>query len=151
MPEIKHLNVVLPNYIEVHAAETVYRLRDDVETTIGLFVLRLQALEQELPTAETAATMSIAEQRRRLDTYRAEVLAVCTEIFRHSYPAISDEEVADALPHAARLELVRLFFTSLLQKLATSQPSAAASLPSAATEAPAETRPTTGKRRTAGK
>jgi hypothetical protein len=109
---LRSIDVLLPGVVEVHTGERTYRLRDDIGAMVGLLLFRLQALARELPTFEQAAEMPVEEIEARSQAYGREQVAACGAIFRHTYPEMSDDEVARALPtEQARQELILVFFT----------------------------------------
>jgi hypothetical protein len=56
--------------------------------------------------------MPVEEIEARSQAYGREQVAACGAIFRHTYPEMSDDEVARALPtEQARQELILVFFT----------------------------------------
>lgn len=110
---IRNLDVVLPGYIEIHAPTRAYRLRDDIGTLLGLLGYRVQALMAELPSDEEARALPIAQIVARHAAYDEELLAACAAFFRHTYPDITEDEVAEALPsEGSRMALLAAFFTS---------------------------------------
>lgn len=136
----RHLDAVLPGEYVVRAAgadSEEFRLRDDIDALLGFLGYRVQPLMAAAsPSAEEAASMTIADMEARQHALERETLSACGAIFRHTYPTMTDEDVAAAIPlHTQRLELLFAFFTSRLRP--SGAPPSATAAPSPA-EQPAE-------------
>jgi hypothetical protein len=145
MPQVRNIEAVLPGYVEVTTPDKVYRLRDDIGTQIALYAFRLLNLENALPTFEdvkngSVSVRDIALAKQALDEERR---AVCGEIFRFTYPQMTDDEVGELLPPKAQDELVRHFFSLHLTRYGAqpSAPDASAAEPSSQTTTSQEQEP----------
>lgn len=116
-----------------------FKLFDDVPSEVMLAALDINVIEAELAalpmklrsyireTPDDASGLSGAEERAIIDTLVeqlhetretlalrqgelvAETLRVCGDIFRHTYPEMSDEEIAALFTHTQRYEIVQVF------------------------------------------
>lgn len=136
-----NLDEVLCNYTDVSktvldaaSGERVPRtwsLRDDVPVEVMLRVFDLMELAQEQqsrerPNADAAPEELLAAMRTERAAFRQLIdLTVDTllDIWRHSYPEMTAEQLRAYFNHEERMGLVRLFFTRRL--VASSNPSSA--------------------------
>lgn len=99
-------------YVTVRRGGQEWRLRDDVRAGLMIQMLRVSKLEQALGVAlYTDQDPDRAEElHREIET---RTLRMCAEAFRHSYPSMTEEEVARLFPeHAARERIILSFFTT---------------------------------------
>jgi len=117
-----------------------WELRDDVPAGTLAMAFRVFDLERQLARPEGAEPPQVAEEARLLDAIEAATLDAVTAIVRHSYPAVTREEVAEALTPSARGRVLQVFFPLLLRRFGRqSQPSpdgATTTAPKASTATP---------------
>lgn len=94
-------------YVDVTKRGHTWHLRDDIpmEIMVRGFALRgigerLQALG-DANEEEMAATFDDADE---------ETVPVCADIFRHSYPDMTDDEIAATFSLEERMQLIQVFF-----------------------------------------
>jgi hypothetical protein len=142
-----------------------WELRDDVPAGTLAMAFRVFDLERQMasPQALQAAAgqgqgqgqgetaqpqqqqqpepLTVAQEAQLLDEAEAATLDAVTAIVRHSYPAVTRAEVADALTPAARGRVLQVFFPLLLARFGRLSPTSPD-----ATDAPPAT-PTTSANR----
>lgn len=105
-----------------------FDLRDDVpmEVLVGAFGMadlgaRLKEARDEAMQAADGNGGDLSEASQSLRASFAEIaeetVPLCTDIFKHSYPDVSEDEIADLFSFEERMQLIRLFFTRRLSML----------------------------------
>jgi hypothetical protein len=147
-----------------------WELRDDVPAGTLAMAFRVFDLErqmaspQALPAAagqgqgqgqgetaepQQAEPLTVAQEAQILDEAEAATLDAVTAIVRHSYPAVTRAEVADALTPAARGRVLQVFFPLLLARFGRLSPTSPDATP--ATPATPTTSANRAQRRGQGK
>lgn len=111
-----------------------YDLKDNFDLDIGLQAMQVmqQAADVSKSEDKTAQVAAILE-------INSAVTHVLGEIFRHSYPGVTDAEIASELAFNSRLELLKLFFTPIMSQFRSLQPATDSSTSPTVDQAAAET------------
>jgi hypothetical protein len=114
MPQIINFDAVAVDTIEIVNGGTRYLLRDDVSMEIIAPVVailsRLETWQDFAADGDQVDTARINEAVAAFDDISAMVTHRVGEIFRHSLPEVTDEEIGKVFTFDERLELVKLFF-----------------------------------------
>lgn len=109
MPRILNLSALVPDVITVNVVQPdgsvkSYDLKDDIPVDVAVLLMQL---DQHFKAADT--------NMDRLKITEEETTHVVGEIFRHTYPEITDAMVAPIKP-SDRMALIQVFFTSLISR-----------------------------------
>lgn len=115
----------------VRGKRQTWQLRDDIPAEIMLACFRLMAhaeiegnaisaLQSQAQDGDPAAIeAAMAEVQAKLQAQENEVTHICGEIWRHTYPETSDEDIRAWLRADERTRIVQLFFTRRLAESST--------------------------------
>ena len=126
---VRGIDVLLPGVVEVRhpATGALWRLRDDIASTLGFLMFRVQELAGAIPSGADVLSVPVKDTLAAIAAYERELFELCALAVRHTYPEMTDAQVAEMLPTtASRQAVLTAFFTS---------PSAASSAPPSATPA----------------
>lgn len=92
------VNVTMPD-----GTVKTFHLKDDIPVQIGVMVLHEVQKEQDAGN-DAGAHLALID---------GDVTHICGEIFRHSYPDVTDDEIAGMLQPMDRMDIVMTFFQIL--------------------------------------
>lgn len=99
-------------YVEITSrSDLQWRLRDDVPTDTMMRYLSLAEIAAVQPGDESTDIDKVREMRYLWERYVEEILHLCGEIFRWTYPETTDEELRQEFSHDEREQIVQLFFS----------------------------------------
>src|SRR5215469_8324359 len=110
MPIVINLDAILVDSVNVtvhmpDGSQREYILNDDVPDAIGFMVFKLAQRQTELSEADDD-DLAVVEARWKLTTeYTTHILG---EIWRHSYPEITDAWLVSTFGPQQRMELIKL-------------------------------------------
>lgn len=121
MPQIINLDAIECDYIDIIKAGETYHLRDDVPSETLLQVLALDraayidGIDTTVPANEADVTLAEVHGRAQqmelaLRRYKADVVHILGEIFRHTLPQTTDAELLARFSLAEAEQVVQLFF-----------------------------------------
>lgn len=128
MPRVINLDALVVDTVTVNVRKPdgtvqTFVLKDDVPLDVGLLTFKLMQKEQDLQAMEASGGANkFNVQSERLQMLSDDVTHILGEIFRHTYPQTTDEELAALIPPGQGMEIVKAFFTSLTARFST-QPS----------------------------
>ncbi len=136
MPQVVNLDEVLVERTEIRKTvpgeqvPRVWHLRDDIPAEVMLRVFRLMKSARDSGAAAKSAVDelsakdgsaiedemvdAITAMEERLKEHVQETLEITLDIWRHSYPATTEDELRDWFTHEERERLVQLFFSRRL-------------------------------------
>lgn len=85
-----------------------FHLYDDIPAEVMLGAFGMQPLAQRMQDAVRSQDSDAFDEAWQ--TYQEAIAALCGEIFRHTYPAMDDDEIAQLFTHSERERIVQLFF-----------------------------------------
>jgi hypothetical protein len=124
MPKIINLDALVVDTITVNikmpdGSMQTFDLKDDIPLAIALETMQAMQQAAELNTAGTDKVETVTA----IQTLDGSISHILGEIFRHTYPETTDEQISGLLAFNQRLELLKLFFTVLTSRFKV-QPSA---------------------------
>jgi hypothetical protein len=109
MPTVLHFDTLTVSEVEIRiGGELRWTLRDDVPTATLLRAFEVIELEERLTATQGQGAAAAADAYA---AYEAAVTTHCGAIIRHTYPDVTDDEVARTLSMGARLSVLKAFFS----------------------------------------
>ena len=110
MVRVLNFDTLSVDYVDIEVGgKLLWHLRDDVPTSILIRAFAVVDLERRYQ--EAAAANNADQLADVYAEYEQALCHHCAEIIRHSYPDVSDAEVAGALLPRAQMEILKVFFT----------------------------------------
>lgn len=136
MARTLNFDAVVVETIDVTKHGKTYSLRDDIPMPVLVRVFELLDLQQSLRKREGTTSEDVAQWIYDLEEL---TLSICSDIFRHSLPEMTDEELAATFAFEEQMQLVMLFFTTRSQQLQPPRPAPTASSTETASQIETET------------
>jgi hypothetical protein len=120
MPQILNIDALVVDTVTLNlklpdGTVKAFHLKDDIPVTTGLLAFQLMQKQAAIKEADTGKN-SFELQGQLLQMLSDDLAHIVGEIFRHSYPEMSDAEIATLISPANQMAILQIFFTRLTSR-----------------------------------